>query len=287
MLYLTIFSSYFCLFTLQVGKTHAYLHFVRLLHQMVQKLRRVDVYNETVCTPNESSSQTTSTPSGSGQERMSWPVYKEVSKLPFSCAIREHRYSGTSQLRIHSTTGCTVSGNSSTQPLSIKRLPGRPTCPIMLSCWAAYDTYHHCDSCKNYREGMGMNTSLSCMYTLQCGEKLHFIIPHRCVQSFTFTKEKQLRSLRLPVVLTGGSGEVVKPLKTESGEGETVGVVKSPVMMPSTGRHEYGEKTNNIFKRFETITYSRRCKTHFFIVFDETPKKCLSVKMERLSQVLE
>ncbi|XP_078360674.1 GREB1-like protein isoform X2 [Oculina patagonica] len=222
----------------QVGKTHAYLHFIRLLHQTVQKLRRVDVYNETVCTPEESSLQTTPVPSGSEQERMAWPVYKEVSKLPFSCLLREHRYSKTSKLRIHASSGCTVSGETSA--LSVKRSPGRPTCPMMLSCWAAYDTYHHCDSCKNYREGMGPNTSLSYMYTLQCGEKLHFIIPHRCLQSFTFTKEKQLRSLRLPVVLTGGSGEVVKPLKSESGDGEAAGVVRSPIMMPSTGRHEYG-----------------------------------------------
>ena len=224
-----------------MGKTHSYLHFVRLLHQTVQKLRRVDVYNETVCTPKESSSQTTPVPSGSEKERMAWPVYKEVAKLPFSCLLREHRYSRTSKLRIHAATGCTVSGDVTS--LSVKRSPGRPTCPMMLSCWAAYDTYHHCDGCKNYREGMGPSTSSSYIYTLQCGEKLHFIIPHRCLQNFTFTKEKQLRSLRLPVVLTGGSGEEVKPLKTEAGDGEAVGVVRSPIMMPSTGRHEYGEKS--------------------------------------------
>ena len=114
---------------------------------------------------------------------------------------------------------------------------------MMLSFWAAYDTYHHCDGCKNYREGLGPSSSLSYMYTLQCGEKLQFIIPHRCLQSFTFTKEKQLRSLRLAVVLTGGTGEVVKPLKTESGDGEAVGLVRSPIMMPSTGRHDYGENS--------------------------------------------
>lgn len=225
-----------------MGKTHAYLHFVRLLHQTVQKLRRVDVYNETVSTPEESSLQTTPDPSGSEQEGMAWPVYKEISNLPFSCLLREHRYSRTSKLQIHASTGCIVSGDTSSQLLSVKRSQGRPTCPMMLSYWAAYDTYHHCDGCKNYREGMGPSTSLSYMYTLQCGEKLHFIIPLRCFQSFTFTKEKQLRSLRLPVVLTGGSGEVVKPLKTESGDGEALGVVWSPIMMPSTGRHEYGKR---------------------------------------------
>lgn len=234
---------------LQVGKTHSYLHFVRLLHQTVQKLRRVDVYNETVCTPEESSLQTTPIPSGSAQERMAWPVYNEVSKLPFSCLLGEYRYNKTSKLRAHASTGCTVSGDTCAQPLSVKLSPGRPTCPMMLSYWAAYDTYHHCDGCKTYRESMGPSASLSCSFTLQCGEKLHFIIPHRCLPNFTFTKDKQLRSLRLPVVLTGGSGEVVKPLKTESGSGEEAGAVRSPIMMPSTGRHEYGERNDKICQK--------------------------------------
>ena len=80
------------------------------------------------------------------------------------------------------------------------------------------------------------------------------MIPHRCLQSFTFTKDKQLRSLRLPVVLTGGNGEVVKPLKTESaGDRETVGLVKSPVMMPSTGRHEYGERVIIMLSQYHGI----------------------------------
>jgi len=234
-----LYCTHFCLFVLlQVGKTHSYLHFVRLLHQTVQKLRRVDVYNETVCTPKESSLQTTPIPSGGKQERMAWPVYIEVSKLSFSCVLGEYRYLKTSKLRAHASTGSTVSGDASAQPLSVK--PARPTCPMMLSYWAAYDTYHHCDGCKNYRESMGPSSSLTCTFTLQCGEKLHFIIPHGCLPSFTFTKDKQLRSLRLPVVLTGGSGEVVKPLKTESGSREEACVVRSPIMMPSTGRHEYG-----------------------------------------------
>ncbi|KAJ7387535.1 hypothetical protein OS493_000866 [Desmophyllum pertusum] len=88
--------------------------------------------------------KTTPTPSGSEHERMAWPVYNEVSKLPFSCLLREHRYNRTSKLRIHTTTGYTTSGDTSTQLLSVKRSPGRPTCPMMLSFWAAYDTYHHC-----------------------------------------------------------------------------------------------------------------------------------------------
>ena len=199
-------------------------------------------------TPEESTLQATPDPSGDEHERIAWPVYKELAKLPFSCLLQENRYISTSKLRIHPTAGNATSGDAPTQSLSVKRSPRRPTCSMMLSCWAAYDTYHHCDGCKNYREGRGPSTPLSYVYTLQGGERLRFLIPHRCLQSFTFTKEKQLRSLRLPVVLTGGNGEVVKLLKTESSDnGEAVGSVKSPIMMPSTGRHEYGERNYNAF----------------------------------------
>lgn len=237
-----------------MGKTLAYLHFIRLLHQTVQKLRRVDVYNETLCIPEESTLQATPNSTVDEQERTVWPVYKEIAKLPFSCLLEEHKYTSTSKLRVHPTAGYATSGDAPTQPLSLKRSPRRPTCSMMLSYWAAYDTYHHCDGCKNYREGRGPSNPLSCVYTLQCGERLRFLIPHRCLQSFTFTKDKQLRSLRLPVVLTGGNGEVVKPLKTESaGDRETVGLVKSPVMMPSTGRHEYGERVIIMLSQYHRI----------------------------------
>lgn len=225
----------------QVGKTQAYLHFIRLLHQTVQKLRRVDVYNESLSIAGESSSQVIPDTSEANPERMVWPVYNEIVQLPFSCILNERRYSSTSKLRVHPLVGNTTSGGASTQPLSTKRSQRRPICSMMLSYWAAYDTYHHCDGCKSYRESRGPSTPLSYAYPLQGGEWLRFLIPHRCVHSFTFTKDKQLRSLRLPAVLTGAKGEAVKSLKTESASAEEMtGSFKSPIMMPSTGRHDCG-----------------------------------------------
>lgn len=225
-----------------MGKTHAYLHFIRLLHQTVQKLRRVDVYNESLSNQEESTVQGTADPSGDDHENMVWPVYSKIAKLPFSCSLKEHRYASTSKLRIHSSAGNASSSDPISQPPSVKLSPRRPICSMMLSFWAAYDTYHHCDGCKGYRESRGPSTPISYAYTLQGGERLRFLIPHRCLQRFSFTKEKQLRSLRLPVVLTGGRGEVVKPLKVESvGDEDLIGSVKSPIMVPSTGRHDYGK----------------------------------------------
>lgn len=225
----------------QVGKTQAYLQFIRLLHQMVQKLRHVDVYNESLSVAEESSSHAMPDTSELNPERMVWPLYNEIIQLPFSCFLNEHKYSSTSKLRVHPLVGSTPSGDVAKRALPVRRSPRRPTCSMMLSFWAAYDTYHHCDGCKSYRESRGPSTPLSYAYPLQGGEWLRFIIPHHCVRNFTFTKDKQLRSLRLPLVLIGGKGEPVKSLKTEGdGGGELPASVKSPIMIPSTGRHDCG-----------------------------------------------
>lgn len=126
----------------------------------------------------------------------------------------------------------------------IKLFLGWLICFMMFLNWVVYDIYYYCDSCRNYCEGMGMNMLLSCVYILQCGEKLQFIILYRCLYSFIFIKEKQLWSFCFFVVLMGGYGEVVKQLKMELGG--IVGVVKSFIMMLSIGRYEYGE-SNFVF----------------------------------------
>ena len=209
---------------------------------MVQKLRHVDVYNESLSVAEESSSHAMPDTSELNPERMVWPLYNEIIQLPFSCFLNEHKYSSTSKLRVHPLVGSTTSGDVAKRALPVRRSPRRPTCSMMLSFWAAYDTYHHCDGCKSYRESRGPSTPLSYAYPLQGGEWLRFIIPHHCVRNFTFTKDKQLRSLRLPLVLIGGKGEPVKSLKTEGGGGgELPASVKSPIMIPSTGRHDCGK----------------------------------------------
>lgn len=222
---------------------------------MVQKLRHVDVYNESLSVAEESSSHAMPDTSELNPERMVWPLYNEIIQLPFSCFLNEYKYSSTSKLRVHPLVGSTTSGDVAKRALPVRRSPRRPTCSMMLSFWAAYDTYHHCDGCKSYRESRGPSTPLSYAYPLQGGEWLRFIIPHHCVRNFTFTKDKQLRSLRLPLVLIGGKGEPVKSLKTEGdGCGELPASVKSPIMIPSTGRHDCG-KTSVCFHHYLLLLF--------------------------------
>ena len=121
-----------------------------------------------------------------------------------------------------------------------KRPAKRPLASVMLGAWAACDTYHHCDSCKHYRDGMGPSAALCYPYKLKNDQTLQFVVPPTCEAQFIFTEDRQLQSLKLPRVLKGGPGESVKLLKTENSRKEEFGV-KTPVMTPSTGRYELGE----------------------------------------------
>ena len=205
---------------------------------MVHKLQCVDVYNENAWSSVETLSQAKLGLSVEGDGGLWWPVYAAISNLPLDCALREHRYSNCSKLRVHPSTGKATSEQAS---VGERASADRPTCSLTLSSWVAYDFYHHCDTCKNYREGTGASTSLGYVYTLQGGAKLQFVIPPNCQHNFTFTEHKQLRTLRLPLVLTGGTGEIVRSLKKEPCDKESTAAVKSPIMVPSCGRHESGE----------------------------------------------
>ena len=230
-----------------MGKTGAYLHFVRLLHRMLLKLQRVDVYDNAHFAPPASP---TPTHSPAKRPRLdsstgAWPDYSAVAKLPFTYDTREHKYANTSPLVSDSATrtDALAEKNRKWVPGSARR---RCTRSVLLSPWSAFDIYHHCDSCKQYREGTGPSSSLCHAFKLRSGEVLQFVIPSSCQRHFTFTQDKQLRSLRLPLVLSGGSGESVKSLKRESGE-EFEGEIRTPIMMPSTGRHETGNDCSSLF----------------------------------------
>lgn len=121
-----------------------------------------------------------------------------------------------------------------------KRSFKRPLASVILGAHVACDTYHHCDSCKHYREGMGPSAALCYPYRLKNDQVLQFVIPPTCESQFIFTEDGQLQGLRLARVLKGGPEESVKLLKTENSKKEDY-AVKTPIMTPSTGRHEVGK----------------------------------------------
>lgn len=220
---------------MQVGKTGAYLHFARLLHRMLIKLQKVDVYDEIPLVQGSDGKETSSKTTAPSTAH---PDFKTISQMTFNCELKGYHYAKTSPLMLHSNkkepTAAKTTTKTKTTPLSTP-----PVTSVLLSSWAAHDICHHCDSCKGYRDGIGPSTSLYHVYQLESGENLHFLIPPTYVSEFTFTEDKQLHSLKLPRVLVKGvNGEVVA-LKNE-GELNGKRSILSPIMIPSTGRHDSG-----------------------------------------------
>jgi hypothetical protein len=202
---------------------------------MLIKQQKVDVYDEV---PQKIDTSTKKPTKETTPTKL--PDFEAISKIPFDCELREYQFSNTSALSLYPNRKEPKKPDTKkTSDLKSKELPvTRPVKSVLLSPWTAYDICHHCDSCKPYRDGMGPSTSLYYAYHLKSGECLHFLIPPTRVSDFTFTDDKQLRSLRLPKVLTKKVNGEVAAIKNE---GEAVkSVVKTPVMIPSTRRYETG-----------------------------------------------
>lgn len=220
----------------------AVLHFIQLLHNTLQKLQRVDVYDEVPDTMN----------SDVPTSEMDHPSYKIMSKIPFKSSLIGARFSSVSVIhqatekaekKIDSMltngigTGITgdVSKNNVDNYSDNVTIKDPPTSSVMMSSFAAYDSYHHCDACKNYREGLGPSLFTKHVLTLGTGEQLTFVIPSTRREWFVFNEQNELQTLKLPIVTRKLNSD---GWKIASRHSECV--IKSPVFTPSIRRSEQG-----------------------------------------------
>ncbi len=225
----------------------AVLHFIQLLHNTLQKLQRVDVNDEVP----ESLDASREIPAS----EMDQPSYKILSKIPFLTTLVGARFSSVSV--IHQNTEKTkkkteskltngddsksdVNRNEVTNDVSKSDVTDEvakdpPTSSVMMSPFAAYDSYHHCDDCKNYREGLGASLFTKHVLTLGTGEQLTFVIPSGRREWFVFNEQNELQTLKLPIVTRKLNSEGWKIASRHCER-----VIKSPVFMPSIRRPEQG-----------------------------------------------
>uniref|UniRef100_A0A671XT90 GREB1 like retinoic acid receptor coactivator n=1 Tax=Sparus aurata TaxID=8175 RepID=A0A671XT90_SPAAU len=208
----------------QVGKTGAYLQFLRILFRMLIRLLEVDVYDEEEVEEEEETSEVT-TPINT-----QWPDIEEVRKLPFDPNPRDPKFRKAS-------------------PVYTDKMPKSPakreTKSIRLSRFAAHNAFHHCEQCHHYCEA-GPATQLSectfhaftfCSSMLGEEVQLQFVIPKAKEQHFVFSQQgSHLESMRLPLFST-----------------KDPALLKSPIFTPTTGRQEHG--LLNIFHTMEGATH--------------------------------
>ncbi|XP_036060153.1 GREB1-like protein [Onychomys torridus] len=221
----------------QVGKTGSYLQFLRILFRMLIRLLEVDVYDEEEINTDHSEN------SGASQsEGEPWPDIETFSKMPFDLSVHDPKYSLMSLVYTEKLAGIK---QEVIKEYKVEEPGKRETMSIMLTKYAAYNTFHHCEQCQQYMDftpTSQMSDSTLHAFTFSSsmlGEEvqLYFIIPKSKESHFVFSKQgRHLESMRLPLV-----------------SDKNLNAVKSPIFTPSSGRHEHG--LLNLFHAMEGISH--------------------------------
>uniref|UniRef100_G1R543 GREB1 like retinoic acid receptor coactivator n=1 Tax=Nomascus leucogenys TaxID=61853 RepID=G1R543_NOMLE len=221
----------------QVGKTGSYLQFLRILFRMLIRLLEVDVYDEEEINTDHSESSEVSQSEGEP-----WPDIESFSKMPFDVSVHDPKYSLMSLVYTEKLSGVK---QEVIKESKVEEPRKRETVSIMLTKYAAYNTFHHCEQCRQYMDftsASQMSDSTLHAFTFSSsmlGEEvqLYFIIPKSKESHFVFSKQgKHLESMRLPLV-----------------SDKNLNAVKSPIFTPSSGRHEHG--LLNLFHAMEGISH--------------------------------
>uniref|UniRef100_A0A8C7LFG4 GREB1 like retinoic acid receptor coactivator n=1 Tax=Oncorhynchus kisutch TaxID=8019 RepID=A0A8C7LFG4_ONCKI len=244
----------------QVGKTGAYLQFLRILFRMLIRLLEVDVYDE-----EELEETTTDMSEATPPARTQWPDIEEIRKLPFDLFPRDPKFRRASSVY----TDKMPKGLKDPKLEGESQMPvKRETVSIRLSMFAAHNAFHHCEQCHHYCEGSPATQLSECTFhaftfcssMLEEEVQLHFIIPKAKEQHFVFSQQgSHLESMRLPLV-------------------SDPSLLKSPIFTPTTGRQEHGlfnifhamEGTAHlhilVVKEYEMQHYRRKWPNHILLV---------------------
>uniref|UniRef100_A0A8C7TJ17 GREB1-like protein n=1 Tax=Oncorhynchus mykiss TaxID=8022 RepID=A0A8C7TJ17_ONCMY len=239
----------------QVGKTGAYLQFLRILFRMLIRLLEVDVYDEEELEEGEESRI----------PYTQWPDIEEIRKLPFDLFPRDPKFRRASTV-YRGSCPCFPDSGSDISKMPVKR----ETVSIRLSMFAAHNAFHHCDQCHHYCEASPATQLSECTFhaftfcSSMLGEEvqLHFIIPKAKEQHFVFSQQgSHLESMRLPLI-----------------SAKDLSLLKSPIFTPTTGRQEHGllnifhamEGTDHlhilVVKQYEMHHYRKYWPNHILLV---------------------
>uniref|UniRef100_A0A8C4RD23 GREB1 like retinoic acid receptor coactivator n=1 Tax=Eptatretus burgeri TaxID=7764 RepID=A0A8C4RD23_EPTBU len=169
----------------QIGKTGAYLQFLRVLNRMLIRLQEVDIYDEgeLEC--------------GTDFLLLAMLLLVEL------CNV----YLDWGKMHIITVAGAP-------EEPAAGQMSKRRTVSVMLSRFAVHNTFHHCEICHAYMEPALGGSALYTFNLSRCllGDdiQLHILVPPSQERYFVFTPQgRQVDSLRLPV-LTDPAGEVLR-----------------------------------------------------------------------------
>ncbi|CAL8280576.1 unnamed protein product [Lota lota] len=213
----------------QVGKTGAYLQFLRILSRMLIRLLEVDVYDEEEM--DEGQTQLSLSDSEAATPvNTQWPDIEDIRMLTFDLFPRDPKFKKDSP--VYSDKMPKLFQDLKQESQENQTQAKRETRSIRLSRFAAHNAFHHCEQCHHYCEASPATQLSECTFhaftfcSSMLGEELqlHFIIPKAKEQHFIFSQQgSHLESMHLPLVSTKDPDRL-----------------KSPIFTPTTGRQEHG-----------------------------------------------
>ncbi|XP_078613198.1 GREB1-like protein isoform X2 [Branchiostoma floridae x Branchiostoma japonicum] len=248
----------------QVGKTGAYLQFLRVLFRMLIRLLEVEVYNEEEINMDRESPAVSLVYNDNQTTHLTakWPDYEFVRSMPFDANLHEGKYTSCSPVY----AGAEKKDNSPT----VNKDSRRPTMSIMLSKFSAHNSFHHCEHCHHYMESVApQQTRESSLYSFTFpsavyGEevRLHFIIPQTQEKHFVFSKQgHHLESLRLPSLEDAGHNDIKTPIFTPTCSRQEHGLLNLFHAMEG-GRHTHMV----VVKQCEMALYQKFWPNHIILV---------------------
>ncbi|XP_026526056.1 GREB1-like protein [Notechis scutatus] len=200
----------------QVGKTGSYLQFLRILFRMLIRLLEIDVYDEEDI--NISHVEENEVAQASSDQ---WPDIELVRKMNFDFSVHDPKYVLMSPVYTEQLQKI----KEPNREIKVEESRKRNTVSMMLTKYAAYNTFHHCEQCHQYMDtnpSAPMSDSTLHAFTFSSsmlGEEiqLHFIIPKSKENYFVFSKQgRHLESMRLPLV-----SDKVSEISQCTGQGST------------------------------------------------------------------
>ena len=181
---------------------------------MLMRLKRVDVYDNCI----------TYSPS-------TYFNLTQLNSISIENVLQTQFFDGFLDSRLNKFSRVCIEGIDNythNQIIDSTKEEGSESALVVLSKSPSCDTYHHCDVCRFYREGLGSSSRYEFQFTDGDEEiiTLNFYIPQLQLKYFIVDRnEKQMKSLMLP----------------ESNQPGEAGHVKTPVFMYVTAGHEEGE----------------------------------------------
>ncbi|KFP38933.1 GREB1-like, partial [Chlamydotis macqueenii] len=128
----------------QVGKTGSYLQFLRILFRMLIRLLEVDVYDEEEINANHTENSEITQSSNDH-----WPDIEIFSKMSFDLSVHDPKYRTISPVYTEQLSRVKQETSKETKSEEPRK---RETVSMMLTKYAAYNTFHHCEQCHQYMD---------------------------------------------------------------------------------------------------------------------------------------